>query len=281
MFRICLLALGLCFSVPAWAEKPLILVSNYPLQWLCEVLVAGQAEVINLTKDAESPRDWVPDPQAQDLIERADLLVLQGAGYENWARHLELNNAFRSSEAVFAAYSEHRKLEAEAQHLFYQQTQGRTWLDPLHLKLQAKAISAKIDALGLNSAAALKTIGNELDAVTQRARSRERVLQEFYLGLDPVLELTLAREWGWRIRSVDLGEGESFQEAFEERYNTAPGRSAFRIQTAAHPQEEWMQQKWRVWTLHFNCGERVPQAEQSYPELLNENISKLFSLYTR
>ena len=77
-----LLAVFLCLLAPlpgdTDAEKPLVAVSNYPLQWVCEILVGDQATVVNLTKDAPNPREWVPDDEALKVLEDADLIVLHG-----------------------------------------------------------------------------------------------------------------------------------------------------------------------------------------------------------
>jgi len=294
MTRSVVILLGALLSVaslPA-AEKPLILVSNYPLQWVVETLVGDQAEVINLTKDAENPREWVPDDAALTLLEAADLVVLQGGGYETWVGREKLPNSFDSTRAIFKTYFQARKMDEQDQELFYLQVQGRAWLDPLHLEMQAAAIAAALEGtLGKEPLQKnLQTVRGELAELVKKLASSERLNRERILTLEPTLALTLNVAMNWLMFVPDFediqpgGIPPPNQEVFK-KVNRAfldfPFRMAVTLGEPPAGWEENLQRKWGVWTCQFNPGDRPSTRHASYPALMNSNFKHLTSGYIR
>jgi zinc transport system substrate-binding protein len=66
-------------------ESVLVLASNYPLYFFAQQ-IAGDAGDINIRLPAMigDPAEWKPDSDAITELQKADLIILNGAGYEPW-----------------------------------------------------------------------------------------------------------------------------------------------------------------------------------------------------
>ena len=65
------------------ANKPLVLVTNYPLYFFTSEIAGDAVEVILPDIDGD-PAMWVPGPSDLSQMQNADLLIINGAGYESW-----------------------------------------------------------------------------------------------------------------------------------------------------------------------------------------------------
>jgi len=67
----------------ATAAKPIIVASNYPLFFFAQEISGGSVDVI-LPDIEGDPAMWRPGPEDIALLQRADRVLLNGAGYESW-----------------------------------------------------------------------------------------------------------------------------------------------------------------------------------------------------
>lgn len=67
-----------------------VVATNYPLAYFAERLGGQRLKVIFPVPDSEDPAYWKPDAQAIGQMQRADLIVLNGAGYEKWLNRVSL-----------------------------------------------------------------------------------------------------------------------------------------------------------------------------------------------
>jgi len=75
-------------SRQAEADRPLtVAVSFYPLEYAVTRIADGVATVINIGAGRD-PHDFRPSTQNLLTLQRADLVVLQGAGFEPWAEEV-------------------------------------------------------------------------------------------------------------------------------------------------------------------------------------------------
>jgi len=65
------------------AGKPLVLATNYPLYFFASE-IAGDAVDVRMPDIDGDPAMWVPGPSDFLQLQAADLIVLNGAGYESW-----------------------------------------------------------------------------------------------------------------------------------------------------------------------------------------------------
>ncbi|MCH8514559.1 MAG: metal ABC transporter substrate-binding protein [Kiritimatiellae bacterium] len=249
-----------------------VIVTTHALQWVCETLAGDDAEVRFYSPESgEEPPDF----------EKAALIVLNGAGFETWAAGLEAENVFRSSEAVLDAYSERRNFDENARQTFHMQTEGYTWLDPAHLRLQARAVAERMS--DLTDAEALAPRLQPLEAALNRLeadlREHPRLRRERFMALHPAL-IHFADGIGWRFRGpsepLPAYDDEAFAELWEffQRY---PARLAVSLGT---PDPLWsgaMQRRLRMHTFSFNPGTDSPADAADWPALMRRNLQTLTS----
>jgi hypothetical protein len=285
---------GLCFALTlnifADQAKPLIAVSTYPLQWVCETLVGDQATVVNLTKDAENPREWVPVDEDLALLEKADVIILQGGGYERWDLKPFTDKSLDSTAEISEKYFEKRQFSKLQEELFYTQINGRAWLDPLHLRLQADYL-AKHFSKFLNEEDLKqnqRTLHKALDEMIENFKSNKRLNRERILTLEPTLPKTIGREMGWLMFTPDFQEAphgalavlnEENIKKIEQAYVDYPFRMAVTLGEPPPGWENTLQTKWGVWTCKIYPGDRPSAQHASYPDLMIHNFKQLTSGY--
>jgi zinc transport system substrate-binding protein len=119
---------------------------NYPLQYFSERIGGDLVEVVFPAPADEDPAYWSPDPETVAAFQRADLILLNGAGYAKWteraslpqAKTVDTSAAFRDRYVPLTEGVTHTHgPEGEHAHKGYAFT---TWLDPVLAIEQARAI---------------------------------------------------------------------------------------------------------------------------------------------
>ena len=154
------LALAACSEKPAPDDRaadsepgrPLIITSNYPLFFFASEIAEDSAD-IKLPDMAGDPADWKPGSAEISLMQSADLIILNGAGYEPWLSWVTLpENRLLDSTAGFRDQLLPLREEAVHQHgpqgeHSHQGVAFTTWLDPTLAAKQATAIEQAISRL--------------------------------------------------------------------------------------------------------------------------------------
>ena len=70
-------------TADAVKTRPLIIASNYPLYFFAREIAGDSAEVIFPPMEGD-PVNWKPGSEAIARMQSADLVILNGAGYETW-----------------------------------------------------------------------------------------------------------------------------------------------------------------------------------------------------
>ncbi len=90
-------ALVAVFGVASAAEnarsssgKPSIFVVNYPLKYFAERISGEHADVKFPAPPNVDPANWKPDIQTIAAYQRADLILVNGAGYAKWTKKVSL-----------------------------------------------------------------------------------------------------------------------------------------------------------------------------------------------
>ena len=130
----------------------IIVTSNYPLYFITTRLLAGiesAPDVVFPTIDGD-PTYWTPAPEQVQLLQSAELIVLNGANAEPWLDFVSLDESkFFDTTAGLAerlipledAVQHQHGPEGEHSHQGYAYT---TWLDPDLLAGQARALSDRL-----------------------------------------------------------------------------------------------------------------------------------------
>ncbi len=207
-----LLSTGLLGAVCAAAERPAVYAVNYPLQYFAERIAGEHAEVVLPVPPGMNPAFWQPDAAAIADLQRADLILLNGAGYAKWLDRVTLprrklvntSAGFRDSyiETTEAPTHSHGREGAHS----HAGTAFTTWLDFAQAAEQAQAVQ---DALAQLLPAQVPALRNNLDGLKRDLHDLDRrlaamVAREPHMPLlasHPVYQY-LARRYGLELSSV-------------------------------------------------------------------------------
>jgi len=176
------------------AARPLLVVSNYPLFFFASQ-IAGESEDVPQIVFPEiegDPAFWVPSADQIQLMQTANLVLLNGAGYESWLDWITLDrNRLLDTSAGFT--DKLIELEDTLTHQHgpagehaHQGTAFTTWLDPRLAMKQAGAVAAALESLAPGQAVRLR---NNLSALQSRLSDLDRELADTFaaLGNQPIL----------------------------------------------------------------------------------------------
>ncbi len=130
-------------------KKPVIVVSNYPLFYFTVRLVP-EVDVQFPAEDSDDPSYWKPNIDDISIMQNADLIILNGAGYEKWLSTIsvpttKIINSLKGLDEQLIKIDDKvthsHGLEGEHEH---SETAFTTWLD---FKLSIKQAEAIKDAL--------------------------------------------------------------------------------------------------------------------------------------
>ncbi len=131
-------------------ERPLVVTTSYPLKYFVERIAAPMVDVRFLVPADEDPAYWRPGPEDVLAMQKADLIVTNGASYEGWLKNVSLppsrlvdtTDGLRDWLIPLEKETTHSHgLEGEHEH---SGTAFTTWLD---LTLAATQAGAVKDAL--------------------------------------------------------------------------------------------------------------------------------------
>jgi zinc transport system substrate-binding protein len=166
----------------------IVLASNYPLYFFARQIIgdAGGME-IRLPAMTGDPAEWKPDSTAIAELQNADLVVLNGAGYESWLSwvtlrddHL-LDTTGAISEQLIPVTGDTVHQHGPAGEHSHQGVAFTVWLDPGLAIRQAQIIEQTLSELRPERA---KELSSNLAALSGRLNDLDRELQKAFAALD-------------------------------------------------------------------------------------------------
>lgn len=143
----------LCNSAAIAANRPVVYTVNYPLQYFAKRIAGDLAKVILPVPVDADPAFWQPDAEIIGEIQRADLILLNGAGYARWVSRISLpRRKLVDTSAVFSG----RYIDTEGTVTHSHGREGKhshagiaftTWLDFSQAAAQAKAVRDALSKL--------------------------------------------------------------------------------------------------------------------------------------
>lgn len=194
--------------------KPKVYATFYPVRYFAERIGKERIEVMcPLPEDADS-MFWMPSPETIRAFQQADLIIINGAGFERWIQKVSLPTS-NIVDTTRPLEKEFIVLEYVITHSHgpggshtHEGIDGHTWLDPVFAKTQAgeihKALSRLLpdcrDALDSN----LASLTSDLDALHKAFGELTEVLDgEHMLASHPAYNY-VARRYGWKVTNLDL-----------------------------------------------------------------------------
>jgi len=193
------------------SSKPRVLTSNYPLYYFASE-IAGDIVDVQMPDIEGDPAMWVPDAADIQQLQAADLIVINGAGYESWlaftsldaGRLLDTTQDIKDLLLPIENLTQHQH-GPEGEHS-HQGTAFTTWLDPRIAMKQARAIAHGLSVLVPAQAEAFKS---RLELLEQRLVELDRSFELAFSNLNdqplvfshPVYQY-LQKRYGLNARSV-------------------------------------------------------------------------------
>jgi len=194
------------------AEPLTVFVVNYPMQYFAERIGGEHVNVVFPAPADVDPAYWMPDRPTIANFQRADLILLNGAGYARWVDKVTLPR-FRIVNT--SAGFKDRYIEASEVITHTHGSQGdhaheapafTTWIDFSLAARQAKAIT---EALGRKRSELKDTFQKSYQRLEQDLLKLDRDLKTL-ISKDPSLPLVVshpvydyfARRYGLNIKSV-------------------------------------------------------------------------------
>jgi len=170
-------------SPDAGRATPVVIASNYPLFFFAQQ-VAGDAVDVRFPDIAGDPATWLPSGDQIVELQAADMIILNGAGYEAWLgfvtvpedRILDTTADLADQLLLMDATVHQHGPEGEHSH---PGTAFTTWLDPLLAIEQARAIEQALSTLSPAYADQINARFTQLEARLQKLeRSLQRVFSD-------------------------------------------------------------------------------------------------------
>ena len=193
-------------------DKPTVAATSYPLAYFAERLAGDAAQVQFPVPDGVDPAYWEPTDADITRVQQANLILLNGAGYERWLTTATLpEQRLVDTSSGFA--SQYLKLTNVVTHSHGPEgahthggTDFNTWLDPRQALQQATAVREALirllpaDRSGVELrfhvlASELVALDQQLDAASTRWRERPLLASHPVYGY-------LARRYQWKLESV-------------------------------------------------------------------------------
>ena len=127
-------------------EKITVVASFYPLYEFASRVVGDRAEVSSLVPGGLEPHDWEPTAEDVSRVRAADVLVINGAGFEIWADDMEAKVVVNTSEGIEFSYKEENEAGTDEHGHKVDEVAGgngvnpHIWLDPMLAKHQIDKI---------------------------------------------------------------------------------------------------------------------------------------------
>ena len=198
-------------TAPGPTSGPLrVIASTYPLQYLAARIGGKHIQATCPVPADSDPAIWMPDKAMIQRLQAADLILLNGAGFESWPDKVSLpdSRVLDSSAPLKANFIHYKGITVhshgpEGEHA-HEGLDGHTWLDPLNAKTQASEIQA---ALSRTRPAYAKAFAAKFAALSADLDALDRALRALSSG--PLLASHpaynyLARRYNWDIRNLDL-----------------------------------------------------------------------------
>jgi len=196
------------------ATKLVICTTFYPTTYFTQRIAEDLVEVECFCPPDADPAFWTPDDQTVARMQKADLIVVNGANFEKGLAKITLPET-RIVDTTKPLEDEFIVLEGTTTHSHgpggshsHEGVDGHTWLDPINAKIQAEQIRNALAARRPAHAETLErgyaALAQDLDALDVRLkRLSANIGEEMLLCSHPAYNY-IARRYGWRLTTYLL-----------------------------------------------------------------------------
>ncbi len=203
-----------------------ILTTFYPTTYFAQRIAGEELKVDCPLPDGADPIFWMPDAEAMQRYQAADLILLNGAAFEKWvdkvslpsSRVIDTASVLEDRLVSYQEASAHRH-GPEGDHM-HEGIDGHTWVDPLNALAQAQVIAASLTKRWPEHtdifASGLAQLELDLLALDARFQAFAKVWgKRLLLASHPAYNY-LAKRYGLEIASLDLDPEQVDAASYEE-----------------------------------------------------------------
>ncbi|MCY4180155.1 MAG: metal ABC transporter substrate-binding protein [Litoreibacter sp.] len=215
-FLIGVTSVAMLATWPTWAQdRPRVVAVNYALQYFAERLLGDAADVVFPVPDGVDPSFWRPTIADISMIQSADLILLNGAGFATWVDRVSLPrskvvNTSASIEDKYIVTESITHSHGDGGEHSHDGLASYLWLDPLLAIAQAEAISSSIKRRGLAPAVEIderfQALKADLEALDNRARESLSDKPVSVIVTHPRYQY-FARRYGITVKSLEWEAG--------------------------------------------------------------------------
>ncbi|MHB1419487.1 MAG: metal ABC transporter substrate-binding protein [Bacillota bacterium] len=123
---------------PGQGKKISVYTSFYAMYDFAQKIGGDKIQLTNLIPAGTEPHEWEPSPRDMVNIEKADVLIYNGAGMENWID--QVSGAIQNKQLIILDTSKDLQLLDNPDHHEDLQYDPHVWLNPMLAKKQMEAI---------------------------------------------------------------------------------------------------------------------------------------------
>ena len=189
-----------------------VLTTFYPTQYFAERIAGEQLEIACPLPDDADPIFWRPDSASLQKFQSADMIIINGAGFEKWIATVSLPenrivDTTKSFEQDFIRYesSTTHKHGKDGEEHTHTGIDGHTWVDPATAKIQAAAIHQAFAKKWPEHASVFETNFKSLVADLDSLDAALKAIDpdQPMLASHPAYNY-LVRRYGWKVTNLDL-----------------------------------------------------------------------------
>jgi zinc transport system substrate-binding protein len=266
-----------------------VVTSCYPVTFFAERIAGDKVPVECLLPPEEDPIFWRPSTEVIERMQRASLVVLNGAEFEQWALTTSLpdSRVVRSAEGFKDAWLRFETVKHAhgpgGAHT-HEGTDGHTWLDPRLAMAQADRIAQSMTAAFPVHGA---TFASGLARLKQDLEELEATLEGLRPGLQGVVILAshpaynyISQRFGWNVRNLDLDpEGELTDAdlaSVGSKLGEGAGRRVMLWESEPRPATiERLREQFGIESVVFSPVEQRPERGEDYLDVMKGNIARL------
>jgi len=194
--------------------KPVVYTTFYPTQYFAERIGGDLIDVVCPVPEDEDAIFWMPDARAIVAYQKADLIILNGAGFAKWVQVVSLSetrvvDTAKPFEETFIHF-EHGAVHShgKAGEHAHEGLDGHTWIDPVNARIQAneikKALTARFPEHEGVFEKGFAALAKDLDALDEKLKAYQAADKNQPLLASHPAYNYLARRYGWNIKNLDL-----------------------------------------------------------------------------
>jgi zinc transport system substrate-binding protein len=287
------LALAACskpVNEPTTRESGGVVASFYPAQYWTQRIVDTLVPVSCATPNGEDPASWRPGRDDMARLQKAELIVINGASFESWVSTAPLprsrivdSTAALTSPLISHAHAVTHSHGPGGEHS-HEGIDGHTWLDPVNAAEQARAIAEALISMKPEYADTFRSNAARLDRDLQSLHAALGSIAPAMQGVTILASHPsynyIGRRYGWRVVNLGIEPDDALTDADWNRVialcdEAGPGpRIALWEDVPSAENADGFTSKLGAASVIFRPGESKP-VEGDYLSVMQDNIAAL------